>query len=318
MCARIMRRWMGQLPHRFCLTKFSSNRPFIQNYYCALQTREVHNHNRHVFALHYQELKELISGSEPDEVIGITDMALLKRMTSILRFKSGDQFVLFDLHSTFQLFQVVHVDKRMITAKKLPKDKDEELTTLLNQRKKFTISASICMTKTKETFEEMIYQCSSMGVNHIIPIITEEKKQQQHAEYFENKKERLNNIMISAIEQSKQFYGTPSIESPISLPDYVSKLSNNNDNMERRIFLDVDGDLSWMNLLREIEHHKEQPSTMSINVLVGPERDLFDHERQHLKQMGFVPTSLSKKIVYKSETAFTVAMGSIMSVIWNK
>ena len=119
----------------------------------------MHSHNRHVFALHYNELNELISGSEPNEVVGIADSALLKRMTTILRFKPGDQFVLFDLNSTYQLFKVVQIDKRMIKAIKLQHDQDEELLTLLNQRKKFTITASICMTKSKDTFEEMIYQC---------------------------------------------------------------------------------------------------------------------------------------------------------------
>lgn len=125
----------------------------------APSRRWMHSHNRHVFALHYNELNELISGSEPNEVVGIADSALLKRMTTILRFKPGDQFVLFDLNSTYQLFKVVQIDKRMIKAIKLQHDQDEELLTLLNQRKKFTITASICMTKSKDTFEEMIYQC---------------------------------------------------------------------------------------------------------------------------------------------------------------
>lgn len=281
--------------------------------------RNIHNHNRHVFALNYNELNGLLENlnvSDPSEnTVGITDPSLVRRMTNILRFKQGDQFVLFDLNSSYQLFEVLNVEKRMITAQILPLDDDETTRRILEQRKKFSVTASICMTKSRETFEEMIYQSSSMGVNTIIPLITTTDKK-QHAEYFENKRERLLNIMVAAIEQSKQFYGIPKIASPMTIQEYAKTLEESK-TVEKRIFLDVEGETPWINLLNDIEKCKLQQSGMNINLLVGPERDLSDQERKFLSDRHFQPMSLSKKIVYKSETAFTISMGSIMSVIWN-
>ncbi|EFC45491.1 predicted protein [Naegleria gruberi] len=205
------------------------------------------------------------------------------------------------------------MENRMIQAKVLTLEQDETTSQLLNQRKLFSVTASICMTKSRDTFEEMMYTCSSMGVNKIIPIMTEKK---QHAEYFENKKDRLEKIMISAVEQSKQFYGMPEIASPLSIQDYCKQMKEQLN--ERRVFLDVDGEKPWLSLLNEIEENKQKMNKMNINLLVGPERDLFDQERAQLAELGFESLSLARKIVYRSEVALSVSLGSITSVIWNK
>lgn len=261
--------------------------------------------------MNFNELNQATRDVQPNEIVGIDDAALVRRMNAVLRFKHGDQFVLFDMESNYSLFEVVAIDKRLIKARLLPFNNDIQSQQLIEQRKRFNVTASICMTKARETFEEMITQCAAMGVNRIVPILMEKKQ----LEYFDNKKERLEKLMVAAVEQSKNFYGMPLIESPLTIQEYMETLGNADSTRDCRVFLDVEGEKSWISLLDTIEGKKDQG--LNVNIMVGPERDLFDAERVFIKEKGFQPMSLSKKIVYKSEVALTVSLGSIMSVIWN-
>ncbi|KAL9656106.1 hypothetical protein ABK040_007724 [Willaertia magna] len=300
------------------------NHKFL-NYCNNYNKRYIHDYNKHIFAFHFPELKQILPKTInnklnnnklnifENEIITIDEPSLIKRITNILRLKKGDEFIFFDGTSNFNKFKILSFSKQFIEIQILPL-LENKYQNYINFKEKYKITVNICVTKSKEPFEEMLYQCASMGVTEIQPILMDDKKQ---SNFLSGKEERFEKIMIAACEQSKQFHGLPKFNNPL-LFDEVFNNNKKFNNFTKNYFLDVDGNIPFLTSLVELDKLKREHENngFSLSLLVGPERDLREEERQVLVKKGFEFISLTNQIVYKSEYALTIALGSITSVLW--
>ncbi len=123
-------------------------------------------------------------------------------LTNVLRIKKDDEILVITKTPGKGLKTVVE----SISKKSLILSRLEEI----NQSKKFNIDLALGIPK-KEALEEIIRSCSEMGVNKIIPVST----QYSWSKYQYN--ERFEKIIISAVEQSNNFYYPEFIQEPLSL-----------------------------------------------------------------------------------------------------
>ena len=256
--------------------------------------------DKHVFTIFFAQLSEIIKKST-NKKIQIRDKDLYKRLISVLRLKPDEKFILFDekINVTFLLSKVFLFKKKVIHADLLQK----------NQNKKIVPEVIFCPAILKKnSFVDVTYFAAQMGATEILPIITE-KTQRKWGGLKEQ--ERLQKIIISACEQSKNFI-LPKLNDPLKLQDFLKNTKTDDsritDSKIKKILFDPDGK-PLIDLLNELNNKKIE----KIFILIGPEGDFVDSEIDLIKKSGFIFYKLTKAVLRSTEAA-AVGLGSIRSV----
>ncbi|MFH1254447.1 MAG: RsmE family RNA methyltransferase [bacterium] len=168
---------------------------------------------QHLFTLFCKNLSKYVSGGS-DCYVEFSDRDLWQRLTKVLRLRAGEKMLLFDEHVN----AATVVQEKTFTKKELLALYIESVNS--NQAIKPNITLMPCLLK-KDAFEDIIYAAAQMGVNKIIPILSD-KVQRPWGEKKE--RERLFNIMVAACEQSKSFF-LPEICEPVKIQD-IAKQGN--------------------------------------------------------------------------------------------
>lgn len=230
----------------------------------------------HEFALYISDL------DTSKETTVITDPQITHRIGVVLRLQPNDTLVLFN-RSVHCNAQVTEVTKKHVSVN-LSHIKD-------NTNYQPSITMLLPLLK-KDAFEVALYACVELGVNTIQLI----KTQKSAPVRFD--KERCNRIIIAAAEQSKNF-NFPELHEPCTLEEALQKTTEHT-----RIFADVSG-----GSLKEVITQKSD----SFCLLVGPEGDLTNDEKELLKEHTFIFCHLTPTIL-RSPQAVTVLVGSIRSL----
>jgi len=240
--------------------------------------------NKHEFALFYPNL--LQQKEKQINEFGIVDKVVIQRITSILRLKEGDQFVLFDR----QVHAEVTIGKTakkicLIVIKKWYENKDFKpfITVLLPVLK-------------RDALEAALYSIVALGASTIQLVATEKTRKWQGEKEFE----RSKRIVIAAAEQAKH-YMFPEVKEPIKLSTALEiyKESTN------KLFADPEG-LCFSEVIKKSDAKKE------FLLFVGPEGDLISDEKKTLKDQ-FVFCKLTPTIL-KSEQAIALLIGAIRMI----
>lgn len=225
-------------------------------------------------------------------VITISDDSIYHRVIRVLRLNINDQIIFFDQqnHATCKIIEITKKNFS-IEISKIIKNKSIE--------PRITVLISILKT---DAMEEAIYSCCELGANFIQPIITQKsyKKEIQDKEF-----KRLQNIIISAAEQSKNFC-FPELSNPKSLQNLLFELQNNKD---PKIFFDSEG-----NNINFVIDKINQNNSKNIFLIIGPEGDLTDNEKELVKKFNFEFCSLTPTIL-RAQTAVTCALSVFRSLI---
>jgi len=244
---------------------------------------------KHEFALYFEQLSQ--NFSKAGKLI-ILDPELVQRLFKILRLVPGDNLTLFN-QNYFVDAQISLIDKKQLVLENLVW---HNLATL-----KPEITVAIGVLK-KENFENALYSCVELGANAILPIMFAKSAPTKLNH------ERVNKILISASEQSKNF-SMPVWHEPILFHQFLAQIQKKQAIKTAYIYCDIHG----KPMLPIISQIKSQVYE-KIVLIVGPEGDLTSEEQaqlaeQHVFSMQLTPT------VLRSFQAVTVALGACRSLL---
>ena len=256
---------------------------------------------QHLFTLFCKNLSMYVSGGS-DCQVEFSDRDLWQRLTKVLRLRVGEKLLLFDEH----INAAAVILEKTFAKKELLALHIESVNP--NQAIKPNITLMPCLLK-KDAFEDVVYAAAQMGVNKIIPILSD-KVQRSWGEKKE--RERLFNIMVAACEQSKNFF-LPEICEPVKIQDIATQ-----DIKNLNIYFDPAG-ASFVDLLEKIKATtdkkvataKKTPD-LHISLFFGPEGGLTVPEEKLLAALDFETYALTPTIL-RAREAVIVGLGGVRS-----
>ncbi len=222
----------------------------------------------------------------PSSIVENTTGLLSKEHThyiiNVMRLKRGSNINFFNQDGEWTS-EIVFLEKDRVEVKFLNKVKQPSGTS--------KIELAICLVK-KNPMETILQKATELGVNKIIPIVSE------RTEVKELNHERAKKIVIEAIEQSNQL-SPPEISQTLRLKDFL----NNLEGSTKLLFADVN---SKDNLkLEDLKNIK------SICILIGPEGDFSPSERDLILRNSSVKRFSISKNILRSDTAVISAISLV-------
>lgn len=224
---------------------------------------------------------------DPQNII-ISDKAIIKKITKVLRLKVGDSLFLFD--NTGEEYEVAineFKDKKIFCrlVRRMENDRELPVEIVLYQ----------ALLK-KDKFEWVCQKVTEIGIKRIVPVVTEFCVVN---ELNQNKISRHKKIIEEATMQSGGKI-PPVFDSVIKFADAVKNLNPRDLNI-----ICYEQEKS-NNLLEVLRTHGNK----IINIFVGPEGGFSPFEIDLARQNSIIPVSLGKRIL-RAETAGIVAIGTI-------
>jgi 16S rRNA (uracil1498-N3)-methyltransferase len=220
-----------------------------------------------------------------------------RHMTRVLRMGPGDRVVLTDragLRVQALIESVRQRDLTVLIERPLPAPPTSPLKIVLGQ----AVLKSRAMAY-------MIQKASELGVDAILPFISEKTVVRAMASKSENSTRRWREIAIAASKQADR-PGTVEIPSVVSF---------------KTILLQPVGDNTLKLLLWEGEDTRGLKATLktpsrpeAVVALVGPEGGFSREEVHYAEEGGFLPVSLGRRIL-RAETA-SIALAAILQYEW--
>ena len=156
-------------------------------------------------------------------------------------------------------------------------------------RRSVELNMAVAPTKQMDRFEWFLEKATEIGVERIVPIIS------QHSERKVVKLERCRKIIVAALKQSQNAW-LPEITEPVSFQEYLQS----SDRTSANKYIAHCHKTS-------LPHLKDEFSGSSCEVLIGPEGDFSDEEVQLAVKSGWKEISLSSNRL-RTETAAIVAV----------
>ncbi len=207
-------------------------------------------------------------------------------LKNVLRLKEGSQFIVIDGHNNTYFVKLDH-DKGQIIQQ-------------LNEHTELPITVTLMIALPKgKGFDEVIRSCTELGVNTIIPIISERTllKPSSH------KLERWRKIVKEATEQSeRQIF--PTIVEAISFTEALKNINKTNQNFYICVARKKAKHLLTY-LLPEI--------TNSVVIAIGCEGGWTEKEINEAITFGFIPVNLGPRVL-RTVTAPLVVLSLVAGV----
>lgn len=224
------------------------------------------------------------------QLVSLTESSA-HHLRTVLRIKAGQEIVLFNGLGGEYLARIHKLEKKLLTVEVL-RHEDIDRESSLN----ITLVQGISK---GQRMDYSIQKAVELGANAIQPIITERCTIRQKGDRVERKGVHWAGIIRSASEQSGRTH-LPQLLETLPLRDYLK----NTTNTVLKLVLDPLaqhhlGDLS-------LQHQQ-------IDLLVGPEGGLTEHEKQAACEAGFKSISLGPRIL-RTETAGAATIAAIQAL----
>ena len=205
-------------------------------------------------------------------------------LTKVMRLKKNDIFSLFNKTGEWEA-KILNITKDFVEFK---------LTKQLRQKENVQ-ELWLAFSPIKSNYQNfMIQKATELGVSKFLPIIFDRTIVRKI------NKDRLEKIVIEACEQSNRI-SVPAIEQVQNLKSFL------NSNPMNLIFTDLNSDN------KKIE--KTKFSDKPICIIIGPEGDFSEHERQEILSFKGVQALKINDNILRSETAVISAISIINYVI---
>ena len=208
-------------------------------------------------------------------------------VVNVMRLKRGSNINFFNSEGEWKS-EIVFLDKDRVEVKIIEKIKQPKGLS--------NIELAICLVK-KNPMEIILQKATELGVRKITPIISE------RTEVKELNYDRANKIVIEATEQSNQL-SPPKIFEVTKLKDFL----NNLDGSSKLLFADV-------NFTQNLKAETLKQGN-SISVLIGPEGDFSQSERDLILGNSNVTSFTISRNILRSDTAVISAI-SLVNFIKN-
>lgn len=245
---------------------------------------------RHEFAFYVEKFSSLVKHAQSGHIFVVQDPELTHRLNHVVRMHQEQSCVLFDENCHAQAVLRGYHGKKSV----------EFMLHVLEQNQILQpcIIALLPLLK-REAFEDACYNLVELGTQVIQPVIT----QKIHRSWGGAKEmERLRKICIAASEQSKN-YRVPKLCDPITFEQVL------NYKADALLYCDPEGIALW-NAAGSLRMSKPQ----NIAVMIGPEGDLTEHEKERLAQSGFTFCALTPTIL-RSYQAISLMVGGLRSLL---
>lgn len=157
-----------------------------------------------------------------------------------------------------------------------------------------------------ERMDYTLQKSTELGVNAIIPLITERSVVKLEEDRATKKHKHWQSILISACEQCGRA-NIPTITTPATFEEWLEGEKKNTGDIAQqptRLVLDP---LST-NVLSNI-----MMTDHNVSLLIGPEGGLSPHEISSVKNVGFIPVKIGPRIL-RTETASIAAIAAIQTL----
>ncbi len=236
--------------------------------------------NKHLFAIHVPGLQ---SFDESDSQFVLTDVEIYFRITKILRLKKDECVILFSLQGDSCVTQILLIGSKSITFKIISASKAK-----VHQKK---VCMGLALLK-RNYLEDAVYYAAQNGVDEIALLSCEKNK----GEYFDEKSlSRLQKIIVSANEQSKNFHPTK-----IFMPQDLKTFVGARNLTDKIILFDPDG----VNIFELPKLTDSQATTF----LIGPEAGFSAQEVHWLSESGAVSVGLGESILRAVDVALVASV----------
>lgn len=209
-----------------------------------------------------------------------------KHCIQVLRMKAGDIMELTNGKGLLCKASIENIDRKNCLVKIIEEQ--------IHPPSSHKISIAISILKNADRFEWFAEKATEMGVNEIIPLICNRTIRHNF------RKERMQNIIISAMLQSQQLW-LPQLHDAVSFEKYIS---------------------SSPNKTKLIAHcgqaEKKRPDEIifssSAEIIIGPEGDFTSNEIIFATENNYIPVSLGHTRL-RTETAGVVAAALLTNKI---
>ncbi len=247
---------------------------------------------KHLFAVYFPLLTTTLSHSPTRQLLTIDDPTVCHRLQHVLRLAIHDRCILFDQenHATVEITELT---KKYISVAIVEIQKNKQLA-----------PAIFCMLPLlkREALETAVDALTQLGTTTIQLLITQKV---QRSWQGPKELERLQRIIIAAAEQSKNF-AFPAIHAPILLNDFLKTYTPDKTNS---IFFDSQGTDAF-SLIANLKSIKLN----TVSLMIGPEGDLTQQEKQLLKEHSFASMALTPTIL-RAEQAISLGVGMLRTLI---
>ncbi len=209
----------------------------------------------------------------------------------VLRLKKGDEIIVFDGEGKEYLAVIDAASPTSVKVKiveEINVNRDSPLHSIL----------FMGITNKLQKFELALQKATELGVTEVVPVICSRSSNAQLIKNWEGKLRRWREIAVNAAKQCGRNV-LPEIREPIKLKE-----------------IETDADLSfvlWEKGGKSLKDYQSY-SASSVSFLVGPEGGLEKEEIELLKEKGFKPIYLGKRIL-RAETAAIAGM-ALIQFIW--
>lgn len=198
-----------------------------------------------------------------------------RHIVQVLRMKPGSRILLTNGNGQTHLSELTHIDKReavvhILSSTYIPKVPSE-------------LTIAISLTKNKSRFEWFLEKVTEIGVQRIIPLISDRSEMESF------RYERVHGILISAMLQSQQAW-LPALVQPIKFAELITTSEQANKFIAHCL----------EEVRRPLAEEVMLPGDKII--LIGPEGDFTGEEVAHAIEHNFLPVSLGANRL-RTETA---------------
>ncbi|MBI4847109.1 MAG: 16S rRNA (uracil(1498)-N(3))-methyltransferase [Nitrospirae bacterium] len=240
----------------------------------------------------------------PEKLFGekiMIDGEQARYLSLVLRVKPGEQLVIFDGSGHKYFCKVLLVHKKEVVVEKIKKEP-------YSAESPVHISLAQGLPKS-DKMDFIVQKATELGVNKIIPLITE-RSQVKHTE----KIERWRKIALSASQQCGREQ-IPEIDGPVEFGEFIRNTpltpldrGECNPPLEkgncRIIFSEEQRERNLKKILTGFK------DTKNITLLIGPEGGFTREEVSSAVEKGFIEASLGRRIL-RTETAPLTAISII-------
>lgn len=246
----------------------------------------------HQFAVYTDLVHTWIAENQLGKTIVLHDRELVHRIGTVLRLGSGDKIILFNSYC--------HVCATIVTVN-LKKSITLEL---VNSKRNTILEPHIVWglpILKREAFEEALYALCELGVTAIQPLVTQKTQRS-----WSGQKElaRAQAILKAAAEQSKQFV----IPELLPVQEFASWVTLHA-STSMTLFFDAKG-----YALTDVIPVLLKKQYTALRVVIGPEGDLTDAEKELLQQHDFVFCRLTPTVL-RAQQAVAVGLGILRSLL---
>ena len=201
-------------------------------------------------------------------------------LTKVMRIKENGVFSLFNKDGEWET-KIISISKNIVEFQTIKKIRQKE----------YTKEMWLAFSPIKSNYLNfMIQKATELGITKFFPIIFD------RTVVREINKERLEKIVIEASEQSNRL-NVPLIEKPQNLKSFL------NSNSMNLIFTDLNSNNKKIN--------KSKFSDNSICIIVGPEGDFSEEEREKILSFKDVQAIKINDNILRSETAVISAISIV-------